>query len=88
MPITAVLSFIASAGDFTGAFSFVHVARLAADVSFIRFDLASELRAGSHAQRETDSVIHEPRGFLRDADSAVNFVGTDAVLAVHDLPHR
>src|SRR5260370_31921231 len=34
-----------------------------------------------------DTVIHEPRGLLRNADSTVNLVGTDAVLAVHNLPH-
>ena len=30
---------------------------------------------------------HEPRAFLRYSDGAVNLVGTDAVLAVHYLPH-
>src|ERR1039458_378365 len=35
-----------------------------------------------------DAVIHEPRRFLRDADGAMDFVGTHAVLAVHYLPHR
>src|SRR5690349_9110831 len=32
-------------------------------------------------------MIQKPRSFLRDADSAVNFVRTDAVFAVHYLPH-
>ena len=34
-----------------------------------------------------DPVIHEPRGFLSDTDGPVNFIRTDAVLAVHNLPH-
>jgi len=32
-------------------------------------------------------VIHKPRGLLRYSDGAVNFLGTDSVLAVHNLPH-
>src|SRR5579862_3390821 len=32
-------------------------------------------------------MIHEPRGFLRDADGPVNFIGTDPVFAVDDFPH-
>src|SRR5205807_5671602 len=33
------------------------------------------------------AVIHEPSGFLSDADSAGYFVGTNSVLAVDHLPH-
>jgi hypothetical protein len=65
----------------------VHVAGLPTDEGFVRFDLAGEFVDGSHTQSMTDSVIHEPRGFLSDADSAVNLVGTHAVPAIHNLPH-
>ena len=32
-------------------------------------------------------MIHEPRGFLGNADGPMNFVGRYTVFAVHDLPH-
>src|ERR1039458_2886078 len=35
----------------------------------------------------TDSVIHEPRRFLCNADGPMNFVGGCAVFAVYNLPH-
>ena len=65
----------------------MHIAGFAADESFVCFDFTSELRSRSQAQREPDSVIHKPRGFLRDANSPMNFVTADTVLAVDDLPH-
>jgi len=62
------------------------------DVEDVKASLAKAVELGgkarSDARREADAVIDEPCGFLSDADSAVNFVGTDAVLAVHNLPHR
>src|ERR1017187_6249143 len=32
-------------------------------------------------------MVHKPRRFLGDPDGSVNLVGTDAVFAVHNLPH-
>lgn len=66
----------------------VHVAGEAADVSLIRFDLAAHfLLERTRLHRNADAVNHEPSGLLRDADSAVDFVRTDAVLAVRHHPN-
>ena len=80
--------FPASPGDFLFALVGVHVTRLAADEGFIRFNLSREFIDGPHRQSKPDAVIEEPSGLLGDADGAMNFVGTDAVFAVHNLPHR
>src|SRR5205085_7440347 len=63
----------------------VHVLRQAADESLVGLDRAAHLlleRAGLHG--DADSVHHKPSGLLRDADGAVNLIGTDAVLAVRE----
>src|SRR5262249_29254659 len=36
---------------------------------------------------KADAVQHEPCGLLGDSQSAVDFVGTDSVLAVRNHPH-
>src|SRR5205085_10638572 len=41
--------------------------------------------ANLHCQ--ANPMEHEPCGFLSDAKSAANFVGTDAILAVRNHPH-
>jgi hypothetical protein len=66
----------------------VHIPRLAADEGFVGFDPARNLVDGSHSQGVADSAIHEPRRLLSDAYGPVNLIGTDAVFAVHHLPHR
>jgi len=68
---------------------FVHVPGLAADEGFIHFDFGSrpaKFHERAFLQGQPDSLEHEPRGFLRDAEAPVNLVGTDAVLAVHQHP--
>src|SRR6202011_5373765 len=40
-----------------------------------------------HRQGKANPVIKKPSRLLPDADGAVDFVRTDAVLAVHNLPH-
>lgn len=75
------------AGNLPPACRLVHVARLATDEGFVRFDLAGQLVDGSHAESVPDAVIHEPRCFLRYADGPVNLVGRHAIFAVHILPH-
>src|SRR5947208_1151373 len=62
----------------------VHVPSLAADESFIDFDLAAQLpeRAGLH--REPDTVQEEPCRLLSDAQRPVSFPRTDSVLRVRD----
>ena len=69
---------------------FVHVARLAADVGFVHFDVAAQFAAAVvlvFLHGETNALEHEPCGLLRDADSASDFVRADAVLRVGDHPH-
>lgn len=36
---------------------------------------------------QTNSVEHEPCGLLGHAKSAVNLIGTDAILAIGNHPH-
>jgi len=81
------LIFAASAGDLPGTDGLMHVPRFAADESFVRFDFTGELIGSRHSESNADSMIHEPSGFLSDTNGPMNLVGTDAVLAVHDLPH-
>jgi len=66
----------------------VHVTGLAANERFIRFDFAGEFVDGAHRESVPDAVIHEPGRLLAHADHAVDFIRTDTVLVVHDLPHR
>src|ERR1039458_4893968 len=82
------LVFAACSGDLRGPLAGVHVASLPADESLIRFDLAGQLVAGSHPEGEPNPMVHEPSRLLSDPDGPVNLVGTDAVLGVHNLPHR
>ena len=67
----------------------MHVARLAADEGLVHFDVAFQQpfkRTG--VQRHANAVPHEPGGFLGDAEGAVYFVATDAVLGVDSHPDR
>src|ERR1017187_999205 len=66
----------------------VHVPRLAADVGFVNFHLATQLAAVVlvlHGQ--ANPVQHEPRGLLGDAKRPMQFPRTDAVLGSGNHPH-
>lgn len=79
----------ASSGDSTLALIDVHVASLAADESFIHFNLfavLTELQKGFALHGKTDAVHHKPCGLLSDTKGAAHFVGTDSVLAIGDHP--
>jgi hypothetical protein len=68
---------------------FVHVLGESADVGFVGFYLAastSELETGLVSHSFADSVKHEPRRVLADAQSPAKFVATDTVLAVRQHP--
>lgn len=68
----------------------VHVASLAADESFVHFHFrpaTAEFHKGLGLHRQSDAMEHEPRRLLSDAESAMQFVGTDAVLAVGNHPN-
>src|SRR5258708_507236 len=65
----------------------VHEANLATDESLIRFNRARHLVDAAVVLRISDTVEHEPRSTLSNFDSAGDFVGTHAVLAVSQHPH-
>ena len=68
----------------------VHVASGSADESFVHFDRApssAEFQNRAVLHCEPDAVKHEPCGLLSDAESACDFIGTDAVLAVGNHPN-
>src|SRR5690349_21129201 len=66
----------------------VHESRLSADEGLIDFDFTSELlKEISILHGKPDALLHEPRGLLGDAESAVNLVAADAVLAIGFHPN-
>jgi hypothetical protein len=79
----------ASAAEHTRLAIFVHVPRLAANVSLIHFDFARQFAARVLILHcEPDALKHKPTRLLGDLDGAGYFVRTDAVLAVRQHPHR
>src|SRR5947209_1946029 len=63
------------------------VSHLAADVRFVRFDLAGERVAVVGLHRESEPVQHKPRRLLRHADPARNLIGRNAVAVRRQQPH-
>src|SRR6266496_2118829 len=74
------------ASPFFEALVLVHIARLCADVGFIRLNATGKLLNRAVVHRQTDTVKHEPCSFLRDAKRASKFARTDSVLSVDDQP--
>src|ERR1041385_3954623 len=75
---------------FAPAFFGMHVTCFAADESFIDFNFAArtaELYEGTALDCKPDAMQHEPSGFLSDAQSAMNFIGANAILAANEQPH-
>src|SRR4051794_35182319 len=73
-----------------GAFVFVHESGLAADEGFIYFNVASastKLYEGTALDCKPDAMQHEPSGFLSDAQSAMNFIRANAILAANEEPN-
>jgi hypothetical protein len=73
-------------GDDALAFSFVHVPGFAADECFIYFDFATEFIEPAFLHRKTNAMEHEPSGLLGNAESTMDFVATDTVLATDNQP--
>ncbi len=72
-----------------GAFVSMHKAGFAADESLINLNMASasaKLAAVLILHCKSDSVKHEPCGFLSDTDCTVNLVRRNAILAVGNHP--
>jgi hypothetical protein len=76
----------AGAGDDALAFGFVNVPGLAADERFIYFDFASEFIKPTLLHGETNPMEHEPCCLLGKAESAMDFVAADTVLATDNQP--
>lgn len=64
----------------------VHVAGFAADECLIDCNVTGHAPEVTGLHGEPDALKHEPRGFLSDANGAVNFVGADPVLGIGDHP--
>src|SRR5579863_1719747 len=66
----------------------VHVAGLAADKSFVYFDLAAEVAASEIILHcEADAVEHKPSGLLGDLQGAVEFPRRHAIAIAGNHPH-
>src|ERR1017187_10024875 len=79
--------FTAHAGNLPPACRLVHIARLAADLRFVGFNLARQFVDAAHAESVPDAMVHKPSGFLRDADCPMDLPRGHAIFAVHNLPH-
>lgn len=77
----------ASPGDNALTLRLMHVASFTADESFVHFHCARQLTAVLALLCQSDSVKHEPRGLLSDAQGAGDLARTDTVLAIEDEPH-
>ncbi len=69
----------------------MHESSRATNKGFVYFDFA--VRAAQFhkvlvVHRKSNAVHHEPSRLLRNAQSACDFIGTDAIFAVHNQPHR
>src|SRR5579871_1165080 len=89
-PLDANLTNVAPGLALHGALlaSFVHVPRLAADVSFVDLNFTAKLAARLlilHSQ--PDAVEHKPCSLLGDADSTVEFPGGNTIPVAGDHPH-
>ena len=67
----------------------VHIAGLSADERLIHFDFAAHHSAGEIVLHgKANALKHEPRGFLRDAQIAVNLPGGNTIAAIRNEPHN
>src|ERR1035437_6962451 len=76
----------AGAADFGAALRCLHIAGLAADEGFVRFDFTAEHSESAISESEPQTVIHEPRGFLGHSEIAGRLARADAVFAVNYQP--
>ena len=64
----------------------MHVARSAADESFIRFNSAREFLNRALLHRQANPMQHEPSGLLRNANRTAQLVRTDSVFRIGNQP--
>lgn len=67
-------------------FALVHVARFAANVCFINFDLTRKFLKRACLHRKADSVQEKPCALLSNAKRTVNLIRRDAVLRISNEP--
>src|SRR5947209_4200874 len=80
----------ASLSDAATMFVSVHESGRAPNKGFVNFDgsaIATEFDERTRLHCQPNAMQHEPRGFLSDAKSAANFIGTDTVLAIGNHPN-
>jgi len=87
-PLDDCLAHRAAPLDLVGPLVLVHVAGLPADKRLIGLHLAAEFAERLGLHRQPDSVQHEPRRLLSDAERPAQLAGRNAVLRVGDAPHR
>jgi hypothetical protein len=76
----------AGAVNFLRALDAMHVAGFAADHAFVNFDVSAKLAATLVLHCESDTMEHEPRGFLSDAKRAMEFPRANSILVIDDHP--
>ncbi len=76
----------ASPGDLPCLLVGVHVAGETPNESFVRLNFPREFIDTPGRESVPDAVIEEPRSLLAYADSSVDFVRTDSVLAIDGQP--
>ena len=74
--------------DLSGVLTVVHVASLATDEGFIRFDRAGHLVDAPGTLCVANPVKHEPCRLLSYLKHSRDLVGRHAVLAIGQHPHR
>ncbi len=82
--------FGASFGNAALPFIGMHEASGTTDESLVHFhfiSMSAQFGSGIVLHRKPDSVKHEPRGLLSDAQSACHFVRADSVFAVRNHPN-
>ena len=65
----------------------VHETSCAANERLVNFNRAAHLFDGAILHGQADAMRKKPRALLRDAQRAVKFVGTNAILRASDEPH-
>ena len=53
----------------------------------LRFWATAEFVKAANVQSQANPMHHEPSGLLRNADSAMNLIGRNSVLAIGDHPN-
>ena len=75
-----------ASGNLLVTLRFVHIPSLATDESLVYFNFATEFVEPSFLHGKTDAMVHKPSSLLSDFQSAMEFIGTDSILATDEEP--